>query len=356
MNKRLTIGIATLLLAGAIPLHAQHMEAKHAVIDCGQILFRQPVSIEFEIKNKGDKPLTVSKVRTSCGCTAVDYPQVAVSKGDTFKVTATYDARQMGHFEKQVGIYAENSSKPLMLTLRGVVVEKVVDFAGDYPCNLGGLRTDRDNLEFDDVNRGDRLSQKIHVFNATSQPVEPQVMHLPDYLQAQVSPSKIAVGRSGVITISLDSRKLRDFGLSQTSVYLGLYPGDKVSADKEIPVSAVLLPDFRNMTDEAKAAAPRMQLSATTLEMGSFDGKKKKKAEITITNTGRTTLEISSIQMFTEGLQLSLSSKTLAPGATSKLKVTAIASELKKVRTQPRILMITNDPQNAKVSIAVNIK
>ena len=60
--------------------------------------------------------------------------------------------------------------------------------------------------------------------------------------------------------------------------------------------------------------------------------------------------------MFTVGLSLSLEGKTIEPGASAKLKITAIASELKKARSQPRVLLITNDPENPKVVIAVRIK
>src|SRR3712207_7611102 len=45
---------------------------------------------------------------------------------------------------------------------------------------------------------------------------------------------------SGVATIMLDSYRLRDLGLTQTSIFLGSFLGDKVSADKEISVSTVL--------------------------------------------------------------------------------------------------------------------
>ena len=60
--------------------------------------------------------------------------------------------------------------------------------------------------------------------------------------------------------------------------------------------------------------------------------------------------------MFTEGLAVSLSNKKIAPGETARLKVTAMASLLRKVRSQPRILMITNDPDNAKVVITVRVQ
>ena len=73
-----------------------------------------------------------------------------------------------------------------------------------------------------------------------------------------------------------------------------------------------------------------------------------------VTNNGRTELDISSLQLFTRGLQVSLGKRRLQPGESTKLKITAQRDELKKVRTRPRILMITNDPAKSKVAITIN--
>ena len=38
------------------------------------------------------------------------------------------------------------------------------------------------------------------------------------------------------------------------------------------------------------------------------------------------------------------------------MKITGIADDLQKVRTKPRILMITNDPDHAKLIINIKVK
>lgn len=182
-------------------------------------------------------------------------------------------------------------------------------------------------------------------------------MHLPPYLHAFVSPSKVAPRHSAEISFVLDSKKLRDLGLNQTSVYLGERPGDKIAPEKEIVVSAVLLPGFENMTPAKKALAPKIEMSATDLNLGSFKGKKKLKGEILITNKGKSELDIRSMQMFTMGLQVNLKKSKIQPGETVKMKVTAVAADLKKSRVRhPRILMITNDPEHAKVVVKINVQ
>lgn len=353
--KRMNIWMLSALLA--LPASAQKITTQHEVVDCGQVVFNKPVTAEFVLKNDGLKPLAINNVLKSCGCTEVDYPKTSIAAGESFVIKAVYDAKQMGTFTKQVCLYTNADEEPFILSMRGKVVGSVVDFAGSYDEMLGVIKSDAQEVEFDDVNRGDRPVQRIHIFNPTDELLEPVVMHLPPYLHAFVSPSKVAPRHSAEISFVLDSKKLRDLGLNQTSVYLGEGPGDKIAPEKEIVVSAVLLPGFENMTPTKKALAPKIEMSATDLNLGSFNGKKKLKGEILITNKGKSELDIRSMQMFTMGLQVNLKKSKIQPGETVKMKVTAVAADLKKSRVRhPRILMITNDPDHAKVVVKINVQ
>ena len=353
--KRMNIWMLSALLA--LPASAQKITTQHEVVDCGQVVFSKPVTAEFVLKNDGRKPLVINNVLKSCGCTEVDYPKTSIAAGESFVIKAVYDAKQMGTFTKQVCLYTNADEEPFILSMRGKVVGSVVDFAGSYDEMLGVIKSDAQEVEFDDVNRGDRPVQRIHIFNPTDEVLEPVVMHLPDYLHAFVSPSKVAPRHSAEISFVLDSKKLRDLGLNQTSIYLGERPGDKIAPEKEIVVSAVLLPGFENMTPAKKALAPKIEMSATDLNLGRFNGKKKLKGEILITNKGKSELDIRSMQMFTMGLQVNLKKSKIQPGDTVKMKVTAVAADLKKSRVRhPRILMITNDPDHAKVVVKINVQ
>uniref|UniRef100_UPI00257E5AAD DUF1573 domain-containing protein n=1 Tax=Prevotella sp. TaxID=59823 RepID=UPI00257E5AAD len=353
--KRMNIWMLSALLA--LPASAQKITTQHEVVDCGQVVFNKPVTAEFVLKNDGHKPLVINNVLKSCGCTEVDYPKTGIAAGESFVIKAVYDAKQMGTFTKQVCLYTNADEEPFILSMRGKVVGSVVDFAGSYDEMLGVIKSDAQEVEFDDVNRGDRPVQRIHIFNPTDELLEPVVMHLPSYLHAFVSPSKVAPRHSAEISFVLDSKKLRDLGLNQTSVYLGERPGDRIAPEKEIVVSAVLLPGFENMTPARKVLAPKIEMSTTDLNLGSFNGKKKLKGEILITNKGKSELDIRSMQMFTMGLQVNLKKSKIQPGETVKMKVTAVAADLKKSRVRhPRILMITNDPDHAKVVVKINVQ
>lgn len=348
--------ILALLACAALPVQAQRLTVEKETVDCGTVGYESPVTAVFELRNEGPGPLNITDVRTSCGCVGVEYPKDGVQGGEKFKVRLTYDSRQLGHFFKQAAIYTDGGDgKPLYVTMRGIVAAEVADYTGTYPYVFDDLRADKNELEFDDVNKGDRPELKIFIRNTGSKTLQPNIMHLPPYLSAAVTPEKLRPGHAGRISITLNSDKLYDYGLTQTSVYLANEPGDSVSRDNDIRVSSVLLPGFDGMTDEAKKFAPKMSLSADSLVFD-FGGRKRKKGEIRITNNGRSALKIRSLQMFTGGLKVTLGKRELEAGESTTLKVTAYRDELKEERTRPRILMITNDPERAKVVVRIKTK
>jgi hypothetical protein len=158
------------------------------------------------------------------------------------------------------------------------------------------------------------------------------------------------------VELTLNSNNVHDFGLTQTSVFLGMKPGDKVSPGKEIEVSVVLLPAFNELTEDELRNAPRLKIDNTTLDLGKLKGKKKKSGTITLENVGKSELDITSLQMFTAGLSVQLSKSRLQVGDKATLKITADPKAMKNLRSEPRVLMITNDPKNAKVVINVKVE
>ena len=50
-----------------------------------------------------------------------------------------------------------------MLFRSGVVKTDLRDYSGDYPVAMGDLLLDADDIEFDDVNKGDVPVKEIHI-------------------------------------------------------------------------------------------------------------------------------------------------------------------------------------------------
>ena len=333
---------------------AQKLVAEKATVNVGRTGYQIPVTAVFEFRNKSSRKLHIDAVKPDCSCTTIEYPQGDIGGNEKFQITMTYDARQLGHFDKQAAVISNGSQKPLYIRMHGVVLEDYVDLSKNYPVEMGDLYLDKMELEYDDINRGDSQVQELLIYNNGTSTCQPNLMHLPPYLSAEVTPAVLHPRQAGKITVVLNSLLLRDYGLTQTSVYLAGNPGDKVSPDHEIAVSAVMLPSFDN-TANGLADTPRLNMSTDRIDIA-FGNKKKMTEVIDIENTGQSELRITSLQMFTRGLKISLAKSVLKPGERTKLKITVIRDELKTVRTRPRVLMICNDPQKPKVTITVSAK
>lgn len=345
------------LLMASLGINAQRIVTQNPVINVGKTGFEMPVTATFELRNRGNRHLTIREVKADCGCTQVDYPQKSISGGEKFTISMTYDARLLGHFTKQIAVYRVGSDEPVILKMQGIVVPEMTDYSKNYPYSFGDLLADVNNVEFDNVNMGDHPEVEIRVMNSGSKVMTPNVMHLPPYLTAMVLPETLSPGKPGKVMLTLNTENIHDFGLTQTTVYLAEQLGDKVSTETELPISVVLLPNTTLFNGSNKQYAPKLQLSTDSLVLGRVNGKNHKSEVITITNTGRTVLNISSLQMFTKGLKVTLNKRDLQPNESTKLKIAvADRNQLLKARQKPRVLMITNDPDLSKVVIKVNVK
>ena len=357
MKKKFLFIVFSLLTShfSLLEVNAQRLTVKTTTVDVGATGYEQPVTATFEMRNKGLRRLVIESVKPDCGCTKIEYPK-EVGIGERFSIKMTYDARQLGHFQKMCLVKSNASKKPFYLTMKGVVLTEMKDYSGDYPIAMGELLLDKSELEFDDVNKGDVPVAEIHILNNSKKAMRPNLMHLPPYLQAITSPDHLLPGRSATITVKLLSEKLRDYGLTKTTLYMAHNPGDKVKQEYAIDVVTVLLPDMKQFEKENKELAPKLQMSTTDVDFTDFGGKTKKSTTVTLQNNGMSNLKITSLQLFTAGLKVTLSKSEIAPGQTANLKITGIAEELQKLRVRPRILMITNDPDHAKVVVNIKLK
>ena len=92
------------------------------VHDFKEIPLGEPAIATFEFTNDGSKAVSITKVRSSCGCTVADYTKEPILPGKTGQVTATYNAAKKGNFNKMVTVYV-NGDHTTRLRVKGIVTE-----------------------------------------------------------------------------------------------------------------------------------------------------------------------------------------------------------------------------------------
>ena len=358
--KRLSTTLAASALA--LGVWAQpRMGVDTRSLKLGEIVWQNPKTVSYNLKNAGSDPLVITEVRASCGCVSVSYPKTPIPAGQQGTLTAVYDAGMLGTFYRELAVYTNAQQEPLYLSFEGRVVETAVDYEGDFPIDMGNVRLSANYVEFDDVQKGDRPVVELQVANAGTAVYQPQLMHLPQYLSAEYVPAQIQPGRTGKIRLTLDSERLPSQGLNQTSVYVARRIPDRVSDENEIQVSSVLLPAFQNLTADKLARAPHIVfMDGEEMLKGEVDvvmGTKKKVTKtLTVTNIGELPLSITTVQVFNQSMTVSLSDRRVPPHGSAKLKITLDAHQLAKAKSGPRILFISNDPRQPKTILNLNVE
>ncbi len=353
--KRIRLIFLFVLYAGLLCAQPRFVVDTEIVM-LGEVAFRQPKKIEVGFTNKGNRPLLLKAVNTFCGCMDVEFPREEIKPGDHGKITLTYDAKILGSFNREVEVITNASEEPVYIAINGVVVPEVKDYSKDFPINLGNVYLQSNSVEFDAVNMGDHPVAQLKLVNAGRIAYRPELMHLPPYLTAKCVPENVPPGQTGVIEVQLNSEKLSQMGLHQTSIYLARYMGDKISETNEIVVSAVLLPDFSTLSASDLQNAPELTVAEEVAKIQPFGEKEERSTKIVLTNTGKSNLVFNHVQVFSKGISVSLNHKVLKPGKSTKLKITANREYLKKSKVSPRVLLITNDPKHAQKIIDVEVE
>lgn len=94
------------------------------VHDYGTIEQGSDGNCEFVFTNKGEKPLILTNVRASCGCTAPSWPREPILPGQSGVIKVGYNTQIVGMFSKVVSVNSNAANSLVTLTVKGNVVQK----------------------------------------------------------------------------------------------------------------------------------------------------------------------------------------------------------------------------------------
>jgi len=91
--------------------------------DYGNIKNGSEGSSVFVFKNTGKKPLVLTDVKASCGCTTPTWPREPITQGKSAVIKVVYDTKRIGSFNKTITVTSNAKTSPVVLTIKGVVTE-----------------------------------------------------------------------------------------------------------------------------------------------------------------------------------------------------------------------------------------
>ena len=91
------------------------------VMDLGEVLIGTETNMNFYLINKGSNLLVVDDIKTSCGCTRIEYSQKPVAPNDSLNIQVTFKAEEVGLFNKAITVHCNDKQSPFRLRIKGVV-------------------------------------------------------------------------------------------------------------------------------------------------------------------------------------------------------------------------------------------
>jgi len=93
--------------------------------DFGKIKEGENLDVSFRFKNTGKKPLVISSVTASCGCTVPETPKKPYAPGETGVIKASFNSTgKPGTQSKQVNVFSNTNPQVTTLVFRVEVKPK----------------------------------------------------------------------------------------------------------------------------------------------------------------------------------------------------------------------------------------
>jgi hypothetical protein len=303
----------------------------------------------FEFENKGDKPVIISRVKSTCGCTAMKWSRKPVLPGQKGFVNVRFDPKKFsGYFSKKVSVYASGESQAVDLYVSGRirVNNRISDEFKEF---FGDLKADKLSFEMGEVEKGRKsVKSTVRLINIMRDTIELKQVNIPTYMSLMQTHTKIAPGGNCKLNLFVKPEYVNRWGCIDTVVQFTIKRGPK-KVLKSIPVHCSIIDNFSAMDEKEKGIAPKAEfLTESELVLLPVKGGKMRSGKVLVKNSGQTPLEIRNVQFTGKGMQVKKYDSSIAPGKTGRITFT-YGSANGKQKAGEKMVVWTNSPGSYKI-------
>lgn len=305
------------------------------------------VTYKFMFKNAGNKPVIITRVQASCGCTTPDWTRSPVVPGATGFVSAQFDPRNRpGIINKHVLVYNTATKEPVKLVINGEVIPKQKTVADHYRFQMGNIRMKTNHVAFAKLNNHQLKKQSVEIVNDSDADItisfDPNRM--PAHIKAEAVPNKLKANKKGKFIITYDASKKNDWGYVIDR--LGVLINGKKPMRNTLSVSATIVEDFSKLSKQELANVPTMDFDNKEFNFGKLKQGKSVTHNFMFKNNGKRDLIIRKTKTSC-GCTVVETKKVIKPGETSMIKA-VFNSANKSGKQNKSITLTTNIPGKDK--------
>jgi len=101
-----------------------HFETE--TLDYGKIQQNEDGYRVFNFKNIGEAPISISAIKSSCGCSVAEKPTKPIMPGELGSIRVKYDTKRLGGFSKTFMIRSNAQDKLKKIRIKGIVLQSVI--------------------------------------------------------------------------------------------------------------------------------------------------------------------------------------------------------------------------------------
>lgn len=130
-NYKLIGFLVFIFLFQGVVIQAQDVATSEGVfdfetetIDYGTISQNADGKREFTFTNRGNSPIIIANIKSSCGCTIPKYSKKPVMPGETSTIEVKYATSRLGAFSKTITITSNAFEQKKSLKIKGNVIKE----------------------------------------------------------------------------------------------------------------------------------------------------------------------------------------------------------------------------------------
>ena len=137
IRKFWVLGLMMLFTLG---LSAQKVKFEKTTHEFGELEKGDPAEHTFTFTNVSEAPITLGRVKASCGCTTPSWTKEEVAPGATGEIKVKYNSNRIGKFTKTVTVTVDETERPTILYIKGNVKPGQANDNANFPKRVGSLR------------------------------------------------------------------------------------------------------------------------------------------------------------------------------------------------------------------------